>query len=225
MPVIFAGNKFARGVIAKLPKRKAKLAIFLDSGNISGAKYVAKKMQLARRLGVEIAMNKVDGSEDGIIVQLPHPDAKELISQIPPEKDVDGLRDGSPFKPAVVRAVLAILTEAKRIGFNPIRLAVVGGKGFVGSRLVKELNCSGFDIGVDLHQLKDFDAVISCTGQPGLVKPEMVKAGVVVIDVGYPQGDFDPKVAEKASFFTPVPGGIGPVTVAMLFANLLEAVR
>jgi methylenetetrahydrofolate dehydrogenase (NADP+)/methenyltetrahydrofolate cyclohydrolase len=48
---------------------------------------------------------------------------------------------------------------------------------------------------------------------------------VVCIDVGYPHGDFDPEVAGKASFFTPVPGGVGPVTVAMLFANLLELIK
>ena len=66
------------------------------------------------------------------------------------------------------------------------------------------------------------DVVISATGQAGIIKPDMIKEGVIAIDVGYPKGDFDPEVAKKASFFTPVPGGVGPVTVAMLFANLLN---
>lgn len=222
--MIFDGKKFAQDLIAKLPKRKAKLAIFLDPENVSGAKYVQKKVELAKRLGVEMVMNKIDGSEDGIMVQLPHPNAKELISQIPLEKDVDGLRDGSPFKPAVVRAVLAILAEAKRMGSDPIRLVIVGNRGFAGSRLQRELGCDGMDKdNFDPSTLLGADAIISCTGQAGLLKPEMVKNGFVAIDVGYPEAEFTPEALSKASWHTPVPGGVGPVTVVMLFANLLKS--
>ena len=135
----FDGKKFAEEIIAKLPRRKAKLAIFLDPGNVSGARYVRKKIELAERLGVEIVMNKIDGSEDGIMVQLPHPRAKELIANIPPKKDVDGLREDSSFMPAVVRAVVAILNEAQRTRRDLVRLAVVGSRGFVGRKLMKVL--------------------------------------------------------------------------------------
>lgn len=202
-----------------MPKKKAKLAIFLDPNNVSGAKYVEKKVQLAKRLGVEIVMNKIDGSEDGIMVQLPHPNAKELISQIPPEKDVDGLRENSPFQPAVVRAVIEIINSQCSI-INK-KMLVVGAKGFVGKNLLKLFpNAVGMDIDdFDPDKVKDFDVVISATGVPELIKE--IKNGAVAIDVGYPQGDFDPSVADKAALFTPVPGGVGPVTVAMLFANLV----
>jgi methylenetetrahydrofolate dehydrogenase (NADP+)/methenyltetrahydrofolate cyclohydrolase len=69
------------------------------------------------------------------------------------------------------------------------------------------------------------DVVVSATGMASLIHGYMVKDGIVAIDVGYPRGDFDPGVAKKASFFTPVPGGVGPVTVAMLFANLVDLVE
>ena len=75
-------------------------------------------------------------------------------------------------------------------------------------------------MGDDLARLKDFDVVISATGQPGLVKASMVKEGVVAVDLGYPKADFDDGVKEKASVITPVPGGVGPVTVLSLFENL-----
>ncbi|MEK7198960.1 MAG: hypothetical protein AAB212_03445 [Bacteroidota bacterium] len=64
------------------------------------------------------------------------------------------------------------------------------------------------------------DVIISATGQAGLIKA--VKDGAICIDLGFPKGDFDPELAQKASFFTPVPGGVGPVTVACLFENLLS---
>lgn len=226
--MIFDGKKFAEEIISKLPKKKAKLAIFLDPSNVSGAKYVEKKVEVGKRLGVEIVMNKIDGDEDGIMVQLPHPKASELISQIPPEKDVDGLREDSPFRSATVMAVLAVLGEAKRTRRDLVRLVIVGSRGFVGRKLCHEFRTANYGlVGMDKEdfdpeKIKMADVVISATGRVGLIKPDMVKDGVVAIDIGYPKGDFDPEVAKKASFFTPVPGGVGPVTVAMLFANLLN---
>jgi len=62
--------------------------------------------------------------------------------------------------------------------------------------------------------------VVSAFGSPGLIKPEMLMEGVVVIDLGFPKGDFSPEVVKKAGFFTPVPGGVGPVTIACLYENL-----
>ena len=142
-----------------------------------------------------------------------------LINKIDLRKDIDGLRKGSPFKPAVVRAVLEILPTKDNV-------VVVGAKGQVGSRLVKELGAVGMDRkNFDPSTLLGADVIISCTGQAGLIKPEMVKEGVVAIDVGYPKGDIDPGVALKARFFTPVPGGVGPVTVACLMENLVESIQ
>ena len=67
--------------------------------------------------------------------------------------------------------------------------------------------------------LKEFDIIISSTGQPGLIDTSMIKEGVALIDVGEPKGDIDPHAYKKASFYTPVPGGVGPVTVACLMEN------
>lgn len=223
--MIFDGRKFAEEIIAKLPRKKAKLAIFLDPNNVSGAKYVEKKIQLAKKLGVEIVMNKVDGSENGIMVQLPHPNARELISQIPPEKDVDGLREDSSYQLAVVRAVIEILGHSlKDYPFVAKRIILVGCKGFVGRRLMRALpNAIGLDKeDFNSEKLKTADIIISATGQKEIIDGSMVKLGFIAIDVGYPNAEFTPAALAKASFYTPVPGGVGPVTVAMLFANLLN---
>ena len=125
-------------------------------------------------------------------------------------------------------------------------LAVVGGKGMVGKALVNRFSNLGYKlISVDTknekghhrrgrssvammmwgskkakENLKECAVVISATGQTGLIKPEMVKNGVIAIDLGYPKGDFDERVKEKAGFITPVPGGVGPMTVVSLFENL-----
>lgn len=214
-----------------MPKKKAKLAIFLDPSNVSGAKYVEKKVEAGKRLGVEIVMNKIDGDEDGIVVQLPHPRAKELIANIPPEKDVDGLREDSPFVPAVVRAVVEILGYSSKgltlQGLTLQRVAVVGAKGFVGRRLMRVLpNAMGMDKDdFSSEKLKTADIIISTTGQKEIIDGSMVKDGFVAIDVGYPDPEFTPDALAKASFYTPVPGGVGPVTVAMLFKNLLESIH
>lgn len=218
--MIFDGKKFAEQIIAGLPKKKTKLAIFLSEDNISGARYVKIKSEIAKRLGVEIVMNRIDGDEDGIMVQLPHPDSQKLISQIPPEKDIDGLREDSPFLPAVVKAVKEVLLSLQEDLLQK-KIVVIGSRGFVGKNLMKLYPSA---IGIDKEdfdpeKIKTFDIIISATGSAGLIKD--VKTGAICIDLGFPKGDFDPSTALRASFFTPVPGGIGPVTVACLFENLL----
>ncbi len=218
--MIFDGKKFAEDIIAKLPRKKAKLAIYLSDDNIAGSRYVKIKTEIAKRLGVEIVMNRIDGTEDGIMVQLPHPDSQKLISQIPKEKDIDGLRDDSPYLPAAVLAVQKIINNQGSIINKTI--CIVGAKGFIGKKLMRVYpNATGMDKeDFDPEKIKQFDIVISATGSPGLIKE--VKEGVIAIDLGYPKGDFAPSTALRASFFTPVPGGIGPVTVACLFQNLLN---
>lgn len=222
--MVFDGKAFAEGIISKLPHKKAKLAIFLSDDNVSGARYVKIKTEIAKRLGVEIVMNRIEGDENGIMVQLPHPNAQEIIAKISPEKDVDGLRKDSPFLPAAVLAVYKILNIQCPM-FNDKRVCVVGSKGFIGSRLVKLLTprcqlLTPMDAdNFDPEKVKLADIIISATGHEGLIKD--IKEGAVCIDLGFPRGDFTHSTALRASFFTPVPGGVGPVTVACLFENLL----
>ena len=74
----------------------------------------------------------------------------------------------------------------------------------------------------DVEKIKLSDIIISCTGQAGLVDGYMVKNGFIAIDVGYPKPEFTVSAQAKAAFITPVPGGVGPVTVACLFENLID---
>lgn len=184
-----------------------------------------------------------DRTVDGIMIQLPFggDQEKELINLIDPKKDVDGLREDSLHIPATVRAVLEILAESLKllVVSGKLSVVVVGAKGEVGRGLIKRLLVIGCKLSVDSktyelevegmgredfdeEKIKAADVVISCTGQVGLIRPDMVKEGVIVIDVGYPGGDFAPEVKERTAFYTPVPGGVGPVTVVMLFANLVK---
>ena len=104
-------------------------------------------------------------------------------------------------------------------------VVVIGSRGFVGRRLVGELKCDGMDKeDFDSEKLKNADVIISCTGQENLIGGSMVKNGFLAIDVGYPRPEFTSDALAKASFYTPVPGGVGPVTVVMLFKNLVDAV-
>ena len=239
--MVFDGREFAAKIEAGLPKIHTKLVAVLDSTNESGRKYVEIKKKVAGRLGVKLEIELSNGltadqlgeniktwnsdlEVGGVVVQLPHPNSDELIAMIDPKKDIDGLREDSPFMPAVVRAVVEILGQSFKD--RPYKsVVVVGGDGEIGRRLVENLGAEGMNKkNFAPAKLLEADVVVSATGQAGLIKPEMVKPGVIAIDVGYPRGDFDPGVAQKARFFTPVPGGVGPVTVVMLFANLIDGI-
>ena len=211
-----------------------------ELGERIGIEVVVERVEVAK---LESGIRKVVSEADGVMVQLPIPgmsrdEAQKVIDLIPIEKDVDGLT-GENLKliatgeqehlPATVKAVGKIMDEAIReteLDIEKMKVAVVGSRGVVGQPLVSQLKRFGFEIGEfdegDELKLSDFDVVISATGREGLIKPEMVKDGVVGIDVGFPKGDFDPAVEKKAGFFTPVPGGVGPVTVVCLFENLLQ---
>lgn len=186
------------------------------------------------------SLNK-DESVHGIMVQLPLQDnirqyTKEILSTIASEKDVDGQRDKSPYLPATAKAVLSIVEEAKRaVGINKpnneTSVVVYGAKGNVGKPLVRNLRKLGYKVitndvsrGIKPTKLEGADILISATGRPNLIRGSMVKEGSLVIDVGSPKGDvaFN-EVVGKASFITPVPGGVGPVTVVSLLENLVEA--
>lgn len=182
-----------------------------------------------------------DETVDGIMVQLPLPgkiqDFKfKILESIDPKKDVDGLGENSPFMPATVKAVIKVIDAAAKTVRPPLKVeplvVVVGSKGFVGKKLIKSLVRQGYSVdGGDLTSSRKLkaktvsaDILISATGVANLIKKDAVKQGAVVIDVGSPKGDVDPSVAIRASFITPVPGGVGPVTVVSLLENLVEAV-
>ncbi len=185
---------------------------------------------------------------DGIIVQLPlpsHIDAEKVRDAIPKEKDVDCLgtdayrafEEGeSAILPPVVGAFEYILRTAN-ISVAGKKVVVVGHGRLVGAPAAAWFKQSGADVIVCDEHTEDVkehtqkaDIVVLGAGVPGLLKPDMIKEGVVILDAGTSEsggivvGDADPACADKASLMTPVPGGIGPITIAMLYKNLYTLV-
>ena len=188
----------------------------------------------------------------GIMIQLPLPEnlrhkTKDIINVIDPGKDVDGMREESLYLTPTTAAVINVIKTATNyaLNFNALaskrvrpydardrvsKVVVVGAKGFEGKKIFKVLKEMGYEVeGVDKEtknlklKTKEKDILISVTGVPGLINKEMVKEGSILIDVGSPSGDIDKDAYEQAAFVSPVPGGIGPVTIACLMENLVEA--
>lgn len=181
---------------------------------------------------------------DGYIVQLPlpaHIDTSAILNAIPTEKDVDMLssktmesfyKNETDLLPPVV-GVFAEIIQRNTIELLSKKVVVVGYGRLVGKPAEHWFKKQGADVTVvDLGDsledaARDADIIALGAGAPGILKASMVKEGVVVLDAGTSEdegtlkGDADPAVSEKASLFTPVPGGIGPVTVVLLFKNLL----
>ncbi len=204
--------------------------------------YLPEKVKLADIMLLIASLN-TDDTVYGIMIQMPLPEGKirnsksEIVNLLNPEKDVDGLRNDSSFLHPTSKAVIDILHEAEKVietlptmRVRPLRVVVVGATGMVGVPLVKELKLQSYKItecDINTKDLKaqtlNGDVVISATGVQGLIKGDMVKENAVLIDVGSPKADFNPVAQDKALFFTPVPGGVGPVTIACLLENLISA--
>lgn len=186
-----------------------------------------------------------DEDIDGIVVQLPLPphfDTQRALNAIPSHKDVDVLSEKandlfekgeSRVASPVVGAVCEILKEGK-VNVRGKKALVVGYGRLVGRPVSVWLRAEGAHVSIvegpvpNLGEfLQDADIIVSGAGVAGLIKPNEIKKGVVLIDAGTSEqggtvvGDADPRSADVAGLFTPVPGGVGPVTVAELFKNLL----
>lgn len=191
-------------------------------------------------LKAEIAGIGAKGDVTGLMVQLPVPGlspakTQDILAAIPLDKDVDGLRwETSRVAPATVRAVLAILERIKKMSDRYSQMltgkyVVVGYRGAVGEPLVEFLRKAKLDVdGVEWDTpdpgriVAGADVIISCTGKAGLITGEMVRDGVIAVDVGSPKGDMTQEVYAKASVAVAVPGGVGPVTIASLMQNAVE---
>lgn len=196
-----------------------------------------------------IATLNADPAIHGILVQLPLPEhiaAERVLEAIAPEKDVDGfhvanagaLMVGKPeFKPCTPYGCMKIL-ESIDYPIRGARAVIVGASNIVGKPMAMLLLQAGATVTIcnsktrDLaHHTKDADILVVATGKPHMVSGDMIKTGAVVIDVGInrlPDGklcgdvDFD-TVKYVAGWITPVPGGVGPMTITMLLMNTLEA--
>ena len=190
-----------------------------------------------------------DDQVDGILVQLPlptHLDDAAAVLAIDPVKDVDGVHPfnagqlylGRPtLVPATPLGIMALLAEYSVV-LDGARAVVVGRSDIVGkpiAHLLLQANatvtiCHSHTADLERHTL-DADVLVVAAGVPGFVSPDMVKSGAAVVDVGINRteaglvGDVDPGAAAVAHFLTPVPGGVGPMTIAMVLANTVRAAR
>lgn len=220
LATIIIGSDPASKLYVNLKKKKA------ESIGIEVSVYVIPEIAKKDEVVKLISMLNIDKCVTGIMIQLPIPGElskckKEFINLIDSKKDVDGLKKNSGFTHPTAQAVLEILEFAQKETNTKVKtVSVFGEKGMVGSSVVKLLIQSNYKI---VKDSKFADAVISAVGKKRLVTSEMVKKDAIVIDVGSPKGDVDFKeVEKKASFITPVPGGVGPVTIACLLENLVK---
>jgi len=199
---------------------------------------------------VVAAVNKLnqDPNCTGFIVQLPLPsgiDVQEVLSAIDPKKDADGLTPTNlgnlvlsfnEIIPCTPKAIVALLSEYK-IKLSGAKVLIIGRGLTVGRPLSILLSQKAINATITLAHsatsnlsalIKESDVVIAAIGSAHFIKPEMVKPGAVIVDVGITRvddklvGDVDPTVAQIASAMAPMPGGVGPLTRAMLLQNVFE---
>lgn len=182
-------------------------------------------------------LNK-DNSIHGIIVQQPLPpqiNLEKITQAIDPIKDVDGFHAKSKFEPPIAEAVLEILKNTPLKSKN----IVIVGKGETGGKLIiqaiKKMRIEPIVIDSKTKNsqtlTKKADIIISAVGKSNVIKPEMIKKGTILISIGLHKdpdgklhGDYNEnEIKDIAAFYTPTPGGVGPINVAMLLKNLLIA--
>jgi methylenetetrahydrofolate dehydrogenase (NADP+) / methenyltetrahydrofolate cyclohydrolase len=219
-----------------------------EAGMRSVDRKLAEDVSQEELVGAVAELNQDDGI-DGILVQLPIPrglDEAEAVAAIDPLKDVDGVHPfnagqlylGRPTHvPATPLGIMAMLAE-NEVPLDGARAVVIGRSDIVGKPVAHLLLQAHATVTIchshtdDLsRQTLDADVLVVAAGVPGIVTADMVKAGAAVVDVGINRtedglvGDVDPAVADVAAFLTPVPGGVGPMTIAMLLQNTVRAAR
>jgi len=232
-----------------------KLAIIVATDNPVIDTFVRLKHEYGEEILVDVAIHKVeqakvadliktlneDASVHGIVLQLPLTDPSEtdaLIALIAPEKDVDGLGPDANYVSATATAIDWLLA-----GFNVTlkdrKISIVGHGRLVGAPLAKLWLNGGLDVSTfdgstaDLQEsLRGSDIIVTATGVPGLIRSSMIGAGKVVVDAGTASengeilGDVADDLRERQDItITPVRGGVGPLTIAALFDNVILAAQ
>lgn len=187
-------------------------------------------------------IERISVESDGMVVQLPFPkkiDIEKVLSAIPVEKDPDGFsyeKSALACMPPVVGAIAEISQREKLVWLGK-EVVILGQGRLVGAPAALYARQAGATVTVltkdtyDEKFLHTADIIVSGIGRPHFIKPSVVKDGVVIFDAGTSEdggllvGDADPSVGEKASLLTPVPGGIGPITIACLLRNLVHLAR
>ena len=271
--IILDGKKLAKETNEKLKSEIANdsrtpgLAIIMVGNRKDSLKYVEKKREVCRELGIKFRFfHLLENSEqnliirnikelnnnptiNGIIVQLPLPKTfhtEKILNAICPEKDVDGfhmlnagklfLNREIDFVPCTPLGCIELI-DHYGIDVEGLNVCVIGCSNIVGlplSILLQQRNatvtmCHKYTKNLSEHT-KISDVIFSCCGVPGIVKNDMVKEGVIIIDIGINfvdgklVGDVDFQgVKDKCSYITPVPGGVGPMTIAMLMKQTIKS--
>jgi methylenetetrahydrofolate dehydrogenase (NADP+)/methenyltetrahydrofolate cyclohydrolase len=244
LATVLVGDDPASHIYINL-KQKAALQAGMDARDLKLAADTSEEDLLAT-----IAELNADDAVDGILVQLPlpdHLDENRVIEVIAPEKDVDGIHPvnagrlylGRPgLVPGTPLGIMRMLDEYG-IPLEGARAVVVGRSAIVGKPMAHLLLQRNATVTVchsrtqDLQRYtSDADVLVAAVGRTHLISADMVKAGATVIDVGMNRGegrkvlgDVDPDAVELAAYMTPVPGGVGPMTIAMVLQNAVTAAR
>jgi methylenetetrahydrofolate dehydrogenase (NADP+)/methenyltetrahydrofolate cyclohydrolase len=245
LAVILVGDDEASRIYVRNKKKKAQeTGIDCDVIELSASIGENALLQIIDELNANPQVN-------GIIVQLPlpaHLDSQKIISRIAPHKDVDGftpynsglLSYNSPqaIVSATPKGALELL-RSTGVSLSGKHAVIIGRSHIVGrpmGKLLLNADCTvtiTHSLTTDLKKItQTADIIVSACGQPKMLKSDWIKSGAIIIDVGITRvdghicGDVDfDDVKEKASFITPVPGGVGPMTIAMLLVNTYEAFK
>lgn|SRR5699024_779216 len=243
LTVVIVGNDGASLSYVKSKNKAAeKIGMASDIVHLEESATEEEVLDTVRRLNE-------DENVHGILVQVPLPkqvDENKVLEAIAPEKDVDGfspinigrLYTGQEtFIPCTPLGIMELLKHTGSLEGKDV--AVIGRSHIVGQPVAKLLTNENATVTLMhsrtkhmVEKLKDFDVVVSAVGKPGLVKGEDLKEGAIVIDVGNTVvdgklvGDVDFESAQEvASYITPVPGGVGPLTITMVLNNALVAAK
>jgi len=247
LAVILVGEDPASQIYVR-NKKKACVNVGIESDAFSQTLSAETSQQ--HLLGLIAELN-ADPKVDGILVQMPvpeHIDPEVVIEAIDPGKDVDGFH---PYNIGRLTARMPALRSCtpfgcmkllEQTGIDPHgqEAVIVGASNIVGRPMTMELLLAGATVTVahkftrNLQQhIERADIVVAAAGRPGLVRGEWIKPGAIVIDVGINRGadgkltgdvEFD-AAAKRAAWITPVPGGVGPMTITMLLTNTVQAFR
>ncbi|MGA2781554.1 MAG: bifunctional methylenetetrahydrofolate dehydrogenase/methenyltetrahydrofolate cyclohydrolase FolD [Smithella sp.] len=245
LAVVLVGEDSASQVyVGRKAKACAEVGFFSREYKLPAETDEEKLLKIIRKLNRDKLIH-------GILVQLPlpkHISTEKIIAAIDPHKDVDGfhpynvggLVTGSPlFIPCTPQGIMELIARTG-IDLKGKEAVVVGRSNIVGKPIALLLLAQHATVTICHSRTKNLpvvtrraDILIAAVGKAHMIKADMVKDGVIVIDVGVNRlengklaGDVDfNEVAPKASYITPVPGGVGPMTIAMLMKNTLDAAR
>jgi len=226
-------------MIAPTPETKSFVRIKKRKAEELGISVIEEELVIdVKQDEAAAALKKLIEESDGVVLQQPIPDHLDndsLCALIPAEKDVDALTGASVHTPPVAGAVAEIL-KAHNVETQGVSAVVIGSGKLVGRPVTKLLEDLGADVsvmtketGLDIKKLLEGRIVVSGAGRAGLLTKDMLHPDAVVIDAGTSEsrgavrGDVDPECYENLKLISPVPGGVGPLTVISLFKNLAKS--